>query len=767
MLHIDKPEMFKEALSNGINIFAGAGFSKLPDSHGRCLPAANELCDDICSVFSIPSSRNWDLEQISSLVNLKAKDRFQSYLREKYTVTEYNPLYDTLNEIALNSFITTNIDNIVQCVMDHSKRFSLHDIAAYGAHKRGSGVITYIPLHGNVKDLTSHLYFGKSELANVDNDNRALFSAMESKLYEAPTLFWGYGFHDHAIERTIVKVLEKRPKDIWVQCMPGDNNIEYFRTLGCYVIEATTDELFQWIQREIKHITVNTEDHDYSSIERYFVPSRNQLATVSLQDYYQYGMTNWYCILSNYAYETSTVNELYENSLKNKNVIAVGIPFSGKTTILMQLAAKSQEDIKLVVEGITIEEATRIINVLDGVNCLVFIEECCEDAYVTKLFMEQKNIRVMGFTNDYTFESAKHIWDGVTYNKEYIDELELDDAQRIYQNIPPNIRENTFTYKLDKNEKYSMLEFLGQNIQGVVTEKRVKELLRRIKKSSWDAFQVVALATYLSSNESALSVDVLFSYFDLTHYEQVQRLIDAAQGYLASYNIALLNDALDQDYYSLRSNMFAYIANQILQKDFKREYGSVIRRFVFEVSPYKVYHYYIFKRSAYDAKLFIKLFREEAHDLYEYLVRYDDGAYSLQQWALYKAYLGDYSGAFADIDRAISMSPFNFSIRNSRAIILFEANKDKEGSLALDGLKEAMDTLQRCFTSDKRKVYHAQKYAEFALYYSQILGIPVYLDQAHEWLEQLISTKESTSRQTRHLYTEVRKELKRCAKEKH
>lgn len=764
MLHIDKPEMFKEALSKGINIFAGAGFSKLPDSNGKYLPTANELCDDICSAFSISTSLNLDLEQISSLVNLKAKDRFQSYLREKYTVTEYNPLYDTLNEIALNSFITTNIDNIVQCVMDHSKRYSLHDIAVYGAHKRGSGVVTYIPLHGNVKDLTSHLYFGKSELANVDNDNRALFSAMESKLYEAPTLFWGYGFHDHAIERTIVKVLEKRPKDIWVQCMPGDKSIDFFRALGCYVIEATTDELLQWIKKEIKVTKVSTEGRDYSTIKQYFVPSRNQLATVSLQDYYQYGRTNWYCILSNYAYETNTVNELYENSLMNKNVVAVGIPFSGKTTILMQLAAKSQESIKLIVEGITVEEAKRIINVLDGSNCLVFIEECCEDAYVTRLFMEQENIRVVGFTNDYAFESAKHIWDSVTYSKEYIDELESDDAQRIYQYIPQTIRKKSFTYKRDENEKYSMLEFLGQNVQGVVTRKKVKELLRRIKSSSWDAFQVVALATYLSNNESALSVDILFSYFGLVNYEQVQDLICATQGYLASYDIGLLNDALDQDYYSLRSNMFAYIANQILQEDFKREYGGVIRRFIFEVSPYKVYHYYIFKRSAFDARLFKKLFFKNAHDIYEFLVRYDDGAYALQQWALYKAYLGDYSGAFADIDRAISMNPYNFSIRNSRAIILFEANKEKSDSIALEGLKEAMDTLQRCFTSDKRKVYHAQKYAEFALYYSQIRGIPVYLSQAHEWLEQLISTKESTSKQTKRLFIEVEKEIKRSGK---
>ena len=84
--------------------------------------------------------------------------------------------------------------------------------------------------------------------------------------------------------------------------MPGDKNIDYCRTLGCYVIEAATDELFQWIKKEIRVATVSTEDRDYSTIKQYFVPSRNQLPTVSLQDYYQYGRTNWYCILSNYAY---------------------------------------------------------------------------------------------------------------------------------------------------------------------------------------------------------------------------------------------------------------------------------------------------------------------------------------------------------------------------------------------------------------------------------------------------------------------------------
>lgn len=211
-IQIDKIEMFKEALSTGINLFTGAGFSKLPDATGNTLPDASELCGEICHNFSISATYTNDLERLSNIVNLRAKTQFQEYLRKKYTVTSYNKLYDVLSLVKINSFITTNIDNIIQCVMDHSTNYSLHSVVEYGAAKKDPSVIPFIPLHGNVKDITSHLYFGKNELANVDSDNRELFDTMHAKLLEAPTLFWGYGFHDNAIERTITRIFEKRDK---------------------------------------------------------------------------------------------------------------------------------------------------------------------------------------------------------------------------------------------------------------------------------------------------------------------------------------------------------------------------------------------------------------------------------------------------------------------------------------------------------------------------------------------------------------------------
>ena len=75
-------------------------------------------------------------------------------------------------------------------------------------------------------------------------------------------------------------------------------------------------------------------------------------------------------------------------------------------------------------------------------------------------------------------------------------------------------------------------------------------------------------------------------------------------------------------------------------------------------------------------------------------------------------------------------------------------------------MQEAMQILQQCFfSSDKRKVYHAQKYAEFSLFLAKEWGNPYYLTQAKEWLKSIVDRKESTSVRTTTLLKEVSSEL--------
>lgn len=61
MIVIEKEGLFKEALSDGVNIFAGSGFSLLPDENNKKLKNVKELSKTICEVF-LPNnniSMNW------------------------------------------------------------------------------------------------------------------------------------------------------------------------------------------------------------------------------------------------------------------------------------------------------------------------------------------------------------------------------------------------------------------------------------------------------------------------------------------------------------------------------------------------------------------------------------------------------------------------------------------------------------------------------------------------------------------------------------
>ena len=228
------------------------------------------------------------------------------------------------------------------------------------------------------------------------------------------------------------------------------------------------------------------------------------------------------------------------------------------------------------------------------------------------------------------------------------------------------------------------------------------------------------------------------------------------QSYLVDLNVSIDEDIEDQDYYTLRSSMFAKFTHSVASLKFKEDYGKVIRKFIKEVSPYYIYKNYVFKRTAYDAGLFYDIFSDKGDAVYEDLFKNDPSAYTLQQWALYKAKIKRFPEVFSDIDEAIHLQPNNFSIKNARAIILFEANRDKTTMEAKSALMEAMGILDECYNSDKCKIYHAQKYAEFALAFLEKYEERIYIEQAFSWLEELIKKEESMSKKTIDLYEQLK-----------
>lgn len=759
MVMIDNRNLFFEKLRMGINLFTGAGFSALPSDSGNNLPIAQDLAVELCEKFSVNAAYAKDLEKLSSILKRNCKKEFQDYLRKKYTISDYNKLYDVLNKMNIESIITTNIDNLIPLVMDNSQRYYLNTVSYYGPTKKDGQSIQYIPLHGDVLDVESELYFGKFELCDVGNQNRGLFSMMQSELLKRPTLFWGYGFHDGSVSGIIDQVLNEGKQDIWVQVRPNSDDIQFFRDIGCHVIVSDTEELLKEIENEMQEDAKVGESFGASNIfwKKYAIPTINQIESMPIRDFYEYGKTHWYYALTNRAYLTQFVNRIIDSSLENKNLIVVGIPFGGKTTLLMQVACRINKPTYFI-SDLNDSKAKLVCNnaTKEGEKYIVLIDNCSEDMVAYRRLAECPQLITIATSDDFMYESSKHILEDVSYKKMDIPDLDINEAQRIFENIPEDIRTAKFTYKQKENEKYSILELVAANVQNVLSQNRVEESLNKIKHQNEEAFELILLTAYLIYHKSALTTDVLIGYYGMSNVDSIKKKIEVVRTYLSEMNMSIDEDIEDQDYFSLRSSLFAQYTHGAACKSFKEEYGKVISKFIHEVSPCYIYKDYVFKRRAYDAGLFLNVFGDSADEVYSKVYRNDPSAYTLQQWALYKAHTGRFSEAFSDIDKAIHLQPNNFSVKNARAIILFEANKDKETTEAKKSLEEAMDILEKCYLSDKRKVYHAQKYAEFALKYFEKYSDSKYIEQAFCWLDELIKNEESMSFKTRKLFTSIK-----------
>lgn len=749
---IEREELLKEKLKLGIHLFTGAGFSCLKNENGNSLPIGSELCKEICDKFDFQYDTFGD--DLESLCALAEGDELQDFFRKRFYVDDINPKYFLLNKINLLSYITTNIDNIIHVAIESDTRYYLNSMTYYGAPRLDRSEICYIPLHGEISNHESKLYFGKFDLAMVDKANTDLFQSAIIKMKNSPVLFWGYGFHDKGVLKIVQKLISEGPQDIWVQCMPDNQKqINLFRGLGCNTIIGDTDDLFDWIADNVDEPEeIEIDDiRENINLKKYFIPSISQVPAVPAKDFYINGNTQWYSVLSKQAVELDIVNDVYNKHLSNKNIIIVGTDFSGKTTALMQLALKINHKNKLFIQNLTVEKSKYILNNLSSTEAVIFVDNCEEDLQAYRILAEADNVYTIATATDYTYEASKHLLEGVLVEHFFIEDFTKEQARRFYNAIDSKLRNDKFVYKEDDSEKFAILEMMLKNVANSMRQKRVKELLLKVLRRSYQAFETVALSCYLSGNRSALSTDILFSYFDCNSYEDTQRYVNEANGLLRALDVAVDCCEDDQDYYDIRSKMFLHHCKKVLTEnnDLVQAYSSVVKTFIERIPVYKIYRYNLFRRSAYDAKFFHILFKEESNEIYEKLYDYEPNPYTLQQWALCRSYLKQFKLAFADIDKALRQRPNNFSIKNTSAIILFEANREERNETGRQKRAEAMKILTECYKNDKRKAYHANRFAEFAINIFEIDNDSKYIEQAQKWIDEVVSKNEGNSRYTR------------------
>lgn len=757
MVEIDNRAIFFEKLETGINLFLGAGFSVLESPQGQKLPVASELCEEICREFAINKAYSNDLEKLSSILKRNNKKQFQDYLRARYHVEAYHPLYDVIEHLDLVSIITTNIDNLIFAIMEKSLRYYVSSVSYYGAIKKDGHAIEYIPLHGDILDIESELYFGKFELCNVDNRNHGLFRMMERALLCKPTLFWGYGFHDGSVSGVIDRVLESGEQEIWIQLLPEDENIQFFRDLGCHVIIGDTESLLQEIalgmQKKDGLKLLPKEDEFW---KKYAMPEMSQVESLPVRDFYEQGKTNWYYALTKKAYLTKNVETIITLAQSHKNIIVVGIPLSGKTMTLMQVACKIGKP-TFFMDNLNEAEARLVCNnaIQAQREYIVLVDNCSEDMCAYKILAECENIRTIATSEVFMYESSKYLLEKVAFKKLDICEIDYDEAKRFVSHIPSSLRGRTFQYEQNKRGKYAILELIHANVKKVISKNKVLEALKKVKAQNTETFEIILLTTYLVYHKSSLTIDILMDYFSTAEPDLIKHKIKVTQSYLAKMNATLTQDANDENYYALSSSIFSRYNHEVALSNFKDDYGRVIKKFVYKVPSCYIYRNNVFRKMAYNAELFFDIFSDDGDSVYEKIYRDRSTIDVFQQWALYKVKTRRFFEALAVIDRAIYKYPHNFALKNTRAMILFEGNKDKGTPEAKGYLEEAMAILEVCYQNDKQKVYHAQKYAEFALLFEERYDDNTYIEQAFLWLNNLIAQKDTISWQTEDRYKKL------------
>lgn len=757
-MNIELQSLFLEKLKQGINLFTGAGFSTLTSPSGYKLPTGKELCLEIIDKFGLTDvSADRGLDYVSEFC---PEQEYQNFLRSRFTVNDYNPLYNVINKINIKTLVTTNIDNIIRCVTDNSTKYYLKSIREYGASMNGANELSYIPLHGDVSDINSKLYFGAFELSVVDRNNSDLFEQMFVRLAKQPILFLGYGFSDKAVLSTVKRLIDSGTSDIWIQFLPSDKeNIILFKNKGCHIIESDTFSLLSWIEQNIVESVSGAAKVNLisdKSLNKYVIPSLGKVTNIPRNEYFQKGITEWHPILAGVPYERKIVSELENAAIQSKNVILVGCRFSGKTTILMQLARKVNLKNKFFVNGISKDEAEFILNKIGTEKAWIFFNNCTDDIIAFNKFAGKSNITIIGTSEEYHFETVKHLLDkSIKYKVLDCSDISNQEAQNIYNKIPIGIKRSKFKYKESIDEKYSMLEFIAQNVVGVFTKKYISKMLCELKSCNYDMFTVIALASYLSENGSALSYANVAQALHIKVYPDAVKLVQDTKNYLRTYEFYLDEEGV-QDFFVLRSKLFALNTKSLLIDEHREEFANIIEKFALEESQYNIVRYDVFRRKGYDAEFFSKLFdKKRAVKLYESLYKKDDSPYTLQQLALCLVYFRDYKEAFIQIDKAISRMPNNFSFKNSQAIILFESNKKIGSSEAVEYMRQAMDKLRSCYIDDKRKIYHAQKFAEFAIYFYEELNCTDYLQDAWDWLVEMTEPDSNVTRKTKRLKTKI------------
>lgn len=750
-MNIQEENTFDSVLKTGISLFLGAGFSVLAkDKQGNKLPCGNGLLKEIKEKFPKIAAFN-DLSKVSTVLEKSVdKEKFKEYLTNRFTVSEYSSKYNNLTKINIKNIFSTNIDDLIFNIWEKNIKTQryIHNTLNLGENNDDLA-INYFPVHGCVLNFDKDYIFSNIKISSAYSSQDGSWESLKLTVSSAPILFWGWSFNDSDIIEAIYssrgKMVEDNTRKWIVLNDPEEYEIEFYKSLNFSIIIADTEEMLTYFE-EFDLKTDDKIDNNVKVPEKYQVPSSIKEASYPVQNFFTGDIPRWSYIYSGQIIKTQHYKKIADLIHSGNNIIVTGIPASGKTTLMMQLASNVEaEKPKHLLYTPTIAEVNTYCKVIGKAKVLVFVDNCLNDFKALLQLMTKPNVQVIGFERDNRYESiAYKLFDNnLVFDLYDVSEVVEQDITRIIDSIPKGI----YSGKIVEVQDKTIFEIIRKHTKVPVMEDKFANVLRDLYSYDEKATELFLMISYVHSCGVPVSYDMIYSYLQEDDYEDVYKDINNVGKLIIEcydQDFAFLGemDFDDQDYYRCRTR---YLAELIIQNVPNHKLMRLmLNRFVERVPVFKICRYDIFKSSAFDADLVTRYFKkyEEGIEFYKKCLEIEDSAFMYQQIALYASRKRKYSDAFRWIDKAKNCERKNiFSIRNTHAIILFNANIGKEnndGSVVAT-LHQSLGIIKDCYENDLRKGFHARIFGELILKFYDIYGyeeVEKYVEIAVEWLEK-------------------------------
>jgi hypothetical protein len=651
----------------------------------------------------------------------------------------------------IKSIYTTNIDNLIFKIYEQSDNKYLNDVTFNGKNIDDISAINYSALHGCIMyENNRKLIFDVSSLNNAYDNSPRVWDSLSQDIETTPTLFWGYSLADTGVIQSLTSrhTLKGNQKEKWIILRKEkEDSSLYYESLGFNIIISDTNDFLDYI-KTIQILSSPLKKPSESEEIKYIfsknlVPQNKGLSVRPISEFIKGNPPIWSDIYSGQIYKTSYFTKIQNKILSKKNNIVLGGPVTGKSTLLMQLAVFMPfEGYKLVFNNIDNHKADLLISILGTKPALILIDNFADSIEPFIKLSEKSNFILVGFERSHNYGIVSHLIDDKNYEHTNITELTDRDIQGIYDLLPIDQKQPRLQRSNNKEyDKDSIFEFISKNVKYQTIEERYRSMLKELDEKNSSLAEFLVLISYVHRSRVPVSFDMLYSYFsdEINSYEDIYQMRDDLKDMVKDYSGDLLLEE-DQDYYYPRS---LFSAETVLKVAGTNLLKDVIENALYRIPSTIIPHYNTYRKYAYDKKLILRAFVKcnEGKQFYEDVYNYDfHNPYVLQQGALYLSQKKSYIDAFHWIDRAMTQTNSKyFSIRNSHAIILFDANinSKEENSKIRQELDRSMSILEKCITDDKRRLFHAIRYSEQAIEYANRYSdkkTSQYIEKAINWL---------------------------------